>query len=151
MDVIGRKQQNFDEEQLLALPEEIRNILREPFFCGLSLQTNSLGLIISTGPIGLIPMIKSFLDVQNLTFKDKQSLQKIAEEMLLRNSAYISSVRQEDLGTVISSQFLDLSDEQISFRHPLFGEYFLIRRYQLQHLNTCLIQSELDRIVDLFF
>ena len=150
MDVIRRKQQNFDEEQLLALPEEIRNILREPFFCGLSLQTNSLGLIISTGPIGLIPMIKSFLDVQNLTFKDKQSLQKIAEEMLLRNSAYISSVRQEELGTVISSQFLDLADEQISFRHPLFGEYFLIRRYQLQHLNTCLIQSELDRIVDLF-
>lgn len=150
LDAIQMEQQNFNEEDLLSLPEPIQLILREPYFCGLTLQTNSLETIRTAGAIGLIPAINCFLEAQKLSIGDKQVLQRLAGKMLLKNSSYISTIDCEYQLLPIDNPLLEISEDTVSFRHPLFWEYFMIRCYKLRQLSTYIRQPELNKIIDLF-
>lgn len=150
LDAIQREQQNFDEEELISLPESIQLILREPYFCDLALRTNSLKLISTGGAIGLIPAISRFLETQELTIGDKQALQRLAGKMLLKNSAYISIMDCDYQILPIDNPILEISEDTVSFRHPLFWEYFMIRYFKLQQLCDCVRQPVLNQIIDLF-
>lgn len=150
LDAIQVGQQNFNEEDLLSLPEPIQLILREPYFCGLALQTNSLKSIRTSGAIGLIPALNCFLEAQKLSIGDKQALQRLAGKMLQKNNAYISIIDCEYQLLPTDNPLLEISEDTVTFRHPLFWEYFMIRCYKLRQLSTCTRQPELNKIIDLF-
>lgn len=149
LDAIQKEQQNFCEEELFSLPESIQSILREPYFCGLALRTKSMKLISAGGAIGLIPAINRFLDAQKLTIGDKQALQRLAGKMLLKNSAYISMMDCDYQVLPLGNPILEISEDTISFRHPLFWEYFMIRCFKLRQLCDYVRQPALNQIIDL--
>lgn len=150
LEAIQREQQDFSEKELLSLPESIQLILREPYFCGLALQTNGLKVISDSGAIGLIPAIDHFLKAQELSIGDKQALQKLASKMLLENDVCISIMDCDGQGLHTDSPLLEIFEDRVYFRHPFFWEYFMIRCFKLRQLCGAISQPALNQIIDRF-
>lgn len=135
-----------------GLSEEVLTLLCEPFFCGLALQDpKSLERLTTLGQIGLVSTLDRFLSNENLTFIDKQHLQGIAYAMLQNNSSKIPLKTCYTELTMSGKRFLEQSGGYISFRHPLYWKYYLVRHYQTNNIIEKISHIELKKIIKVFF
>lgn len=121
-------------DEIDKLPDEILSLLRIPFFFGLALQScSTMGHSIFEID-GLLSAIDRFIAIYELPFGERKFLQNLATRMLDANSPILRVDERERKKTQGLSQILNLNKNYVSFRHPLFWEYFLVRSFRAKQL-----------------
>lgn len=125
---------HFSAKEVDELPYEIRSLLRIPFFFELALRSQTLLDSLTVGMGGLLPAIEQFLAMYEFSFGQKQFLQNIATKMLDINDANLPLKGIEQNALESLNQILNITSDTISFRHPLFWEYYLVRSFRIKQI-----------------
>lgn len=141
---------HLSKNEIDKIPEEVYSLLRIPFFFGLALQSLSSLESFTTGIVGALSAIDQFIAMYDLSFIQKQFLQSIATKMLEVNKA-ILQIEEIDLNVVQSlDKILNITTDSISFRHPLFWKYYLVRSFKTKRIIESFSFVDLDWIASTF-
>lgn len=112
------------------IPTDILNMLRIPYFFGLALKEQAFrdSTIISSE--GLLFAIEQYITKQGLTIGQKGFLQNLAEKMLETNDCNLANTDYEKENIKHLNHIINVTPNSISFCHPLFFEFYVIRLLQ---------------------
>ncbi len=124
----------FTAHEVNEISDDIRSLFRIPFFFGLALQHNFNSGTSIFDVAGLMPTIDRIFAIYELSFAERKFLQNLATKMLNTNNSVlrIDEIEFETLHGL--KQILNVTSDCVSFRHPLFWQYFLVRSYKTKQI-----------------
>lgn len=131
LDAAFRSKQLYNmEKNIKNIPTDILNMLRIPYFFDLALKEQAFrdSTIINSG--GLLFAIEQYITKQGLTIGQKGFLQNLAEKMLETNNCSLKNTDFKSENIKHLNHIIKVTPNSISFCHPLFFEFYVIRLLQ---------------------